>query len=116
MKKVLSLIIVFLFVFSAIPAMAKDIDPDLDHEVVVQLGMPVVIGNAKVTGFLDERIEVISLEMDDGEIPAIRFLELGSYDLALDGENFRFIVSPAMTVWNMEGGQEETTCYGFVFE
>lgn len=116
MKKVLSLIIVFLFVFSAIPAMAKDIDPDLDHEVVVQLGMPVVIGNAKVTGFLDERIEVISLETDDGEIPAIRFMEPGSYDLALDGENFLFIVSPETTVWNIDEQEMSLNCYGFIFE
>ena len=115
MKKVLSLIIVFLFVFSAIPAMAKDDAPDLDHEIVVPIGQMVIIGDAHLTGYMDQ-IEVISLETDDGEIPAIRFLEPGSYDLALDGENFRFIVSPAMTVWNMEGGQEETTCYGFVFE
>ena len=116
MKKVLSLIIVFLFVFSAIPAMAKDDAPDLDHEVVVQLGMPVVIGNAKVTGFLDERIEVISLETDDGEISAIRFLEPGSYDLALDGENFRFIVSPETYVWNIEEEMTTVECYGFIFE
>mgnify|MGYP005775874461 CR=1 FL=1 len=115
MKKVLSLIIVFLFVFSAIPAMAKDDAPDLDHEIVVPIGQMVIIGDAHLTGYMDQ-IEVISLETDDGEIPAIRFLEPGSYDLALDGENFRFIVSPAMTVWSMEEGQEETTCYGFVFE
>lgn len=115
MKKVLSLIIVFLFVFSAIPAMAKDDAPDLDHEIVVPIGQMVIIGDAHLTGYMDQ-IEVISLETDDGEIPAIRFMEPGSYDLALDGENFRFIVSPAMTVWSMEGGQEETTCYGFVFE
>ena len=67
MKKVLSLIIVFLFVFSAIPAMAKDDAPDLDHEIVVPIGQMVIIGDAHLTGYMDQ-IEVISLETDDGEI------------------------------------------------
>lgn len=115
MKKVLSLIIVFLFVFSAIPAMAKDDAPDLDHEIVVPIGQMVIIGDAHLTGYMDQ-IEVISLKTDDGEIPAIRFLEPGSYDLALDGENFLFIVSPETTVWNIDEQEMSLNCYGFIFE
>lgn len=115
MKKVLSLIIVFLFVFSAIPVMAKDDAPDLDHEIVVPIGQMVIIGDAHLTGYMD-RIERISLKTDDGEIPAIRFLEPGSYDLALDGENFLFIVSPETYVWNIEEEMTTVECYGFIFE